>query len=227
MALALHRPPYLALKAIINYNTQSPDSQSDGIIDVIVDDKVVQSLGYRKNQVHPIVMEGLEKYLGKETHTIGLRFRATEKALPFELEVSYAAFQKKQDKACKVQLETYLMDTITNMGENIRYTAIVKNKQPTSLGYTTVVLGIPAGLSIQMEQLKALKTRKVIDHFELFGEKIALHLLNLEAGVSYSIPIDLKAEIPGRYTAPASSAYLYYENDLSSWANPITIEVLP
>ncbi len=31
------------------------------------------------------------------------------------------------------------------------------------------------------------------------------------------IKLDLKAEIPGTYTAPASSAYLYYTNEFKTW----------
>jgi hypothetical protein len=31
------------------------------------------------------------------------------------------------------------------------------------------------------------------------------------------INLDLKAEMPGEYDAPASSAYLYYTNEYKTW----------
>ncbi len=39
------------------------------------------------------------------------------------------------------------------------------------------------------------------------------------------IPLDLVATIPGRYTGPASRAYLYYTDDQKVWADPLKISV--
>ncbi len=40
------------------------------------------------------------------------------------------------------------------------------------------------------------------------------------------INLDLKADIPGDYEAPASTAYLYYTNELKSWVggNKVNIQ---
>ena len=40
-----------------------------------------------------------------------------------------------------------------------------------------------------------------------------------------TINLDLKAEIPGTYESPASSAYLYYTNEYKAWSSAGTVEV--
>jgi uncharacterized protein YfaS (alpha-2-macroglobulin family) len=40
-----------------------------------------------------------------------------------------------------------------------------------------------------------------------------------------TIQLDLKAELPGIFEAPASSAYLYYTNEFKSWSKPEKIEI--
>ena len=37
--------------------------------------------------------------------------------------------------------------------------------------------------------------------------------------------LDLMADIPGRYTAPASRAYLYYTAEQKQWTDPAVVEV--
>ena len=48
----------------------------------------------------------------------------------------------------------------------------------------------------------------------------------LKAGERKEIGLDLKADIPGVYEAPASVAYVYYTNEEMRWAKPgvVTVE---
>jgi hypothetical protein len=39
------------------------------------------------------------------------------------------------------------------------------------------------------------------------------------------INLDLKAYIPGNYESPASTAYLYYTNELKSWVGGNKVEI--
>jgi hypothetical protein len=47
----------------------------------------------------------------------------------------------------------------------------------------------------------------------------------MESKAVREINIDLKAEIPGVYQAPASVAYLYYTNEYKTWSMPDKIEI--
>ena len=49
---------------------------------------------------------------------------------------------------------------------------------------------------------------------------MVFHYRGLDAGEQKVIGLDLKADIPGKYEAPASVAYLYYTNELQKWTKP-------
>ena len=79
------------------------------------------------------------------------------------------------------------------------------------------IIGIPAGLSVQPWQLKELHEKKIFDYYEIKGNNIAIYYRGMGPLSEKHIPLDLKAEIPGKYDAPASSAYLYYTNEFKTW----------
>ncbi len=85
---------------------------------------------------------------------------------------------------------------------------------------TMAMIGIPAGLSVQAWQLKKLQEEKVFDYYELFDGYVVLHYEQLKPKEKKTIHLDLKADIPGDYEAPASSAFLYYTNEHRIWAQP-------
>ena len=75
------------------------------------------------------------------------------------------------------------------------------------------IVGIPAGFTVQPWQLKELQEKKAFDFYEISGNKIALYYRCMQPSAVKEINFDLKAEVPGVYEAPASSAYLYYTNE--------------
>jgi uncharacterized protein YfaS (alpha-2-macroglobulin family) len=52
-------------------------------------------------------------------------------------------------------------------------------------------------------------------------------MLQLEAGSTKTIHLDLKADVPGKYQAPASSTYLYYTPEYKNWAAGTSITINP
>jgi hypothetical protein len=40
-----------------------------------------------------------------------------------------------------------------------------------------------------------------------------------------AIKLDLTAAVPGKYTGPASRAYLYYTPENKQWCDPLAIEI--
>ena len=60
---------------------------------------------------------------------------------------------------------------------------------------------------------------------ETRAREVILYFRHLAPGAIHSIPIDLVAQVPGSYEAPASQAYLYYTDDLKTWADPIHVDV--
>ena len=65
-----------------------------------------------------------------------------------------------------------------------------------------------------------MKEQKAFDYYEIFDGYVVLHYERLRQGEVKTINLDLKADIPGEYEAPASSAFLYYTNEDRVWSKP-------
>ena len=88
-----------------------------------------------------------------------------------------------------------------------------------------MVLGIPAGLSLQPWQLKQLMDQNRCDYYEIMDGMAVFYFRGLEAGESRTIALDLRADIPGSFDAPASQAFLYYSNEQRVWQKPERVAV--
>ena len=55
--------------------------------------------------------------------------------------------------------------------------------------------------------------------------EVILYFRALPPKAEKDIDLDLLAAVPGTYTAPATSAYLYYTDEDKSWAAPLEITV--
>ena len=106
------------------------------------------------------------------------------------------------------------------MGSTIRLTTSLTNKTREGQPMTMAMVGIPAGLSLQPWQLKELQEKKIVDYYELFEGYVVFHYEQLDPGETKIVHLDLKADIPGQYEAPASSAFLYYTNEHRVWSMP-------
>jgi hypothetical protein len=99
----------------------------------------------------------------------------------------------------------------------VRLTAMLKNKTNEGLPMTVALIGIPSGLSAQLWQLKELQEKGKVDFYEIRKNYVLFYYRALAPDAQHEIALDLKAEIPGDYEAPASSAYLYYTNEWKDW----------
>jgi len=88
-----------------------------------------------------------------------------------------------------------------------------------------IVLGIPAGLTLQPWQLKKIVDEKQCDFYELWDGFAVFHFERLAPGEQRQITLDLRADIAGSFEAPASQAFLYYENEQRVWSKPGAIVV--
>ena len=124
-----------------------------------------------------------------------------------------------------MRLNTELNTNETKMGETVRLKTTLINTTSEDIPNTIAIVGIPSGLSLQPWQLKQLQEREVFDYYELMDGYIVFHYRGMNANEVKVIDLDLKADIPGTYEAPASSAYLYYTNEYKHWAKSLQIEI--
>ncbi len=210
----------MALKALTEFAKFAKRTADSGDIEVLINGKKVAEQHFEKGQQGEIEVYGLEEYLSAGNHKIEIRFKNTKKALPYTVSVNYNTFLPQTSKECLVGLSTKLADDKASMGETVRLTTELKNLSKTEgQPMTIAIVGIPAGLSAQPWQLKELQEKQTFDYYEVIGNNVVFYYRQLTPNQSKTINLDLKAEIPGKYEAAASSAYLYYTAEHKAWVS--------
>ncbi len=209
----------LALKALTEYAKASKKTTEDGAILVYVDGKKVAEKTYKAGATGAIIIDGLEEFVkGEGKHDVKVKFAGVKTPLPYSVAVSWNTTLPASQKECAVDLTTKFAGKTANVGETMRLVATVTNKKNEDIPSTMAIVGIPAGFSVQPWQLKEMQEKNVFDYYEILGNNIAIYYRGMGAKAVKVINLDLKAEMPGEYDAPASSAYLYYTNEFKSWS---------
>ena len=116
-----------------------------------------------------------------------------------------------------------------NAGDTQQLSVTLENASGEGQPMTVAVVGLPAGLEPRVEQLEELKEAGQFDYYELNAREIVFYWRSLspeakeEGAVNFKV--DVVAEIPGRYTGPASRAYLYYTAEQKHWVDPLKAEI--
>ena len=216
----------LALKALTEYAKFSKKATEDGVIDIYVDGKKVGEKTYKAGDKGAIALDGLESFIkGEGKHTLKVKYRGVKNALPYSVAINWSTSLPNSDAACDIDLKTKLASKTANVGETVRMTATITNKKNEEVPSTMAIIGIPAGFTVQPWQLKELQEKNVFDYYEIKGNNIAVYYRGLPAKAIKEINLDLKAEMPGVYDAPASSAYLYYTNEFKTWSGTGSVTI--
>ncbi|MCB9233896.1 MAG: hypothetical protein H6581_19725 [Bacteroidia bacterium] len=208
----------LALKALTQFASFSKKTDEAGTIEVYVDGKKVMTQKYEAGQKDAIALEGLGQHLSSGNHKVRVKFVDVKNPLPYAVAVNYSTNLPPTSKECKVSLATQLATQNAKMGETVRLSATLKNITPEGLPMTMAVIGLPAGLSAQPWQLKEMQEKGIFDFYEVAGNNVVAYYRQMKPAEERTFNLDLKADVPGTYEAPASSAYLYYTAEHKFWA---------
>jgi hypothetical protein len=214
----------LALKAIIGFTKLSKKPSESGTFVVTVNGKKVISLSYKASEAE-LAIPDLTQFIGEGEQRIEIAFEGTKTAMPYEFELSYTTSMPDNSPKCELQLATKLPKKQIKMGETIRMSTELKSVSKKHQPIVMTMIGIPAGLSVQMWQLKELQEKKAFDFYEIFDGYVVLHYESLSPGEIREINLDLKADIPGEYEAPASTAFLYYTQEHRVWSKPDALTI--
>ena len=209
----------LALKALTEYAKFSKKTTEDGTIVVYIDNKKVAEKSYKAGDKGAITLGGLEQFVkGEGLHTLRIKYIDVKTPLPYAVAINWNTILPASDKDCAIDLSTKLASRLANVGETVRLTATITNRKNEEVPSTMAIIGIPAGFTAQPWQLKELQEKNIVDYYEIKGNNIAVYYRGLGPKATKTIHLDLKAEMPGTYDAPASSAYLYYTNEFKTWS---------
>jgi len=214
----------LSLKAFIAYVEANTRTQNPGTVIVKVNGVVHKTVNYEAGHKDPIVIDDLGPVLTAGRNEITILLDGSD-ALPYTVGLAWRSTQPASAPDAVVDLAVAADKASVKMGEPVRVTATVSNKTQVGQPMTLARVGIPGGLVSQDWQLKKLREDGKIAFYETRAREVILYFRDLAPGARHEIPIDLVATVPGRYEAPASSAYLYYTDDLKTWVEPLRVEV--
>jgi TonB-dependent SusC/RagA subfamily outer membrane receptor len=215
----------LALKALTEFSRMVRTQREGGTITFTTNNTGTESKSYTKQSRDKIKLSEFQRHLQEGQNSMLVRFEHTNEPLPFSVNVSWNTKTPVSDSNCKVQIETRLMQHALRVNETVRLTVQLKNITHEGVPMTMGLLGIPAGLSLQPWQLKELQEKAVFDFYEVLGDRLAIYYRELEPNASRIINLDLKAEVPGRFTGVASCAYLYYTDEYKHWVKGSTVKI--
>ena len=216
----------MALKALIEYATIGSRSDADGTLVVMVDGRRAVEQPFSTKDPKRLEIRNIEQYFANNDPRLEVFFENPKAVIPFDLEVKYASRQPRNTQDCPLVFKTALGSKTASVGETVRLTATLQNASATVQASPMVVLGIPAGLTLQPWQLKKLVDEKKCDFYELWDGFAVFHFEQIAPGETRQLDLDLRADVAGAFEAPASQAFLYYANDRRVWSKPerLTVE---
>jgi len=215
----------MAMRSLAQFAKYSKRTKEDGHLVLTVNGKQVEKYFIAADTKETIKLDGLSKHFKAGVNEVRVQFKGMKEGLPHELEVQYATRQPKNDEECKLELTTAMNSDEIGVGETVRFEASITNTAAEAVHYPMMILGIPAGLSVQHWQLKELTEKAKADYYEMFDGNVVFHFLKMMPDEKRVIELDLKAEVQGTYEAPASQAFLYYTNEHRVWNKPAQVKV--
>ena len=208
----------MALKALIGYaKTQNEKliAQNAKVVVSINGDQQTEAIGPSDNG--KLSINGFEDVVKEGHQEVEIAFVNTEDSYPYALDLEYYSYLPESSEACPLELETEIKTESYAVGDNVSMAIHVTNKNPESLGMVTAVIGIPSGTAAQPWQLKELLEQHQVAYYEVFDNYLVFYWRSMNAEETKKIRLDLKAEVPGEYQAPASTVYLYYGDEHKVW----------
>jgi alpha-2-macroglobulin-like protein len=216
----------LALKALTEYAKKGQARQGDGLLEVRINGKVVEEVPYTAASAIPITIKNLERFITTDSARVEVFFKDTAHYFPIDAELKYRSRRADDAPACPLAFKTtWAANTPIAVGSTVRLNAELRNTTDQTLAAPMVMVGIPAGLSLQNWQLKQLTEQKICDYYELWEGYAVFHFQSLLPGETKIVPLDLRADFSGTFEAPASQAFLYYANDQRVWSKPERVTV--
>jgi len=215
----------LALKALVEHSRSDRQAVTAGTLIVKRDDLQIGEHAFAAGRQETVVVDGLEANLEPGANKLDITLTGENK-MPYSLDVRYRELKPTNDENCPLRLTTELKRRQVAAGETVELSAELTNvNAQEGQPMTIAILGLPAGLEVRPDQLEELKESGTFDYYETRAREVICYWRSLAPGRKVPIKLDLVAAVPGRYTAPASRAYLYYTSEQKQWSEPLQVEI--
>ncbi|HEY0189668.1 MAG TPA: hypothetical protein VGC42_01005, partial [Kofleriaceae bacterium] len=214
----------LALKALTAYTDHARQMPTSGTATLVINGQPAGSISFDKGRRDALVWDDLAGKLQPGHNTLELRLDG-DAQLPYTIAIDYRSAQPQSSRAAKITVATTIDRPVMKLGEAVKLRAHLENATAGGVPMTLARIGIPGGLVAQTWQLKELRDKGLVDFYETRPREVILYWRQFAPSAKKDIALDLLASVPGVYTAPASSAYLYYTAEDKAWAPAVKVTV--
>ncbi|HVY60475.1 MAG TPA: alpha-2-macroglobulin family protein, partial [Planctomycetota bacterium] len=214
----------LALRAVLAYDAAHATPKAPGTLVLSIDGAVIDEVPFTTASQGAIRFPAFAEALKPGAHAVELRMVGGSD-MPYSLSVKYSALTPPSSDRCKVRLATALGKAEVREGETVDLSVELANATDQALPMAVAIVGLPAGLEARPERLKELVRSGQVDAYETRGRELVFYKTSMAAKERVKLALDLVAAVPGRYTGPASRAYLYYTAEDVAWVSGLGVRV--
>ena len=217
----------LALRAIVAYDKSRAQPKVPGKLQLIVDGQSIgQPVAFDQKTSGAIELPAFAELLKPGKHQVQV-VMTDGSSMPYSLAVNYHSLKPNSAEQCKMHLEVSLRDKRIDEGAATEAKVVVVNRTNEAIPTPVAIIGIPGGLEVRHDQLKELVKAGKISAYEVIGREVVLYWRSLDKEARVDLDLSLIGAIPGRYTGPASRAYLYYTDEQKQWVDGLKVEIVP
>jgi hypothetical protein len=214
----------LALKAIVAHDAAHARARPAGKVTVTVDGEVAHVLDVPAGSLDTLTLPDLGSRLTPGKHAIALSLEGGAR-LPYSLTVRYHAATPASSPRAKVEIATSLSGEPLDEGAPVEVRVTTRNRTAEPLPMVVAIVGLPGGFEARPEQLKELVKEGRVDFVETRGREVILYWRGFAPREEKDLVLSCLAAVPGRYTGPASRAYLYYTDEDKAWTPPLAATI--
>lgn len=202
-----------------------PDSENELTVRLADADLVRRT--YRSDDPRPVEIVALgDWHAGKNLLQIDCDHPAPT---PYVVDINYRT-EKMPSADGPVEVAVHWSTAQVRIGELVPLRLELKNRTSEPLAQVQVVLGLPAGVDVPLEQLEQFRRDGRLSAFDLRGRELWLTWKTLASpaapGSTESWPLDLLAMYAGEYSAPPTRVYV--NGDLGkpvAWSTPFRLTI--
>jgi hypothetical protein len=202
----------LALKALLAAADRPMGGDQDRRIDIAFDNVVKERITIPADQAEVMKQLDLTKYLSTNVQTVTITERS-QTAAGFQLAFRYHVPGEVPNKNEPLTIQIAYDREELKVGDTITATARVVNNMKQVAPMVILGLPIPAGFTIDAEDLTKLVKAETIAKYQLSARQAIVYLRGLEPGKLLKLEYHLKAKMPVKLTVPPAQVYEYYDTD--------------
>jgi hypothetical protein len=167
----------------------------------------------------------LSEIISSGETTVNLSFSGKH-PLAFGLDMNYRSNSPRniaKEPPLTLSLKPHT-DTL-RIGDVLNVAVALQSRGGAERAMTPIHVGIPAGLRVDIAQLRQLREDGFIDFYETSPREVVFYFRRIQEKEEKRLNLHLMAEHAGSFTGLAPKAYEYYASSAPYWVPPLSVTV--